>query len=141
MTDFIKGEAETQYGDWRGTAAGDSSMMANIEDINTLADIKDDGGLIIGIGAGWVSSKDLGVSTDVHVYVYEPEPGEEASMTALHKKFPEGTEVPVKEILLHDVTPEQFALMFNRFDMQLRPRFLGDRNLRVLSLGDHPEQA
>lgn len=141
MTDYIQGKAKTAFGDWRGTASGDVSMMSNIESMETLAGIeKEDSQLIIGIGAGWTASKGLGVQPDFHVYVYQAETPEEANMTALLKKYPEGANVPVKEVKLHDVTPEKFALAFTQFDVQLRSRFLGDRELRVTGVGDHPTQ-
>lgn len=139
MTDFILEKAKTQYGDWRGTASGDFSMMKNIQSLEELAGVGE-GELIIGIGTGWSASKSMGVRPDFNVYVYAPEDPNEANMDALLKKYPDGANVPVKEIQLHDVTPEKFALAFTQFSVQLRSRFLKDRNLQVTSLGDYPVQ-
>lgn len=139
MTDFIQEKAKTQYGDWRGTASGDVSMMNDIQALEDLAGIGENE-LIIGIGTGWTASKNMGVNPDFRVYVYQPENPDEANMESLMKKYPEGSGVPVKEVLLHDVTPEQFALAFTQFSIQLRSRFLNGRDLRVISLGDHPQQ-
>ncbi|UXN30688.1 hypothetical protein [Glutamicibacter sp. M10] len=140
MTEYIQDKAKTAYGDWRGTSSADVSMMSNIKSMEELAGIHEDNELIIGIGAGWTASGQLGARPDFRVYVYVADTPEEANMTALLKKYPEGENVPVKEVQLHDITPEQFALAFTQFDVQLRSRFLGDRDLRVIQLGDHPKQ-
>ncbi len=132
MTQILK-NANSTYGDWRGTAAGDVHQTIGHRNIYQVVGLNQDEWWILGIDS---QSPDLTKAGRLHVYAVNKAESGIDNLEALNLHGDANGSVPVTNFLVHGVSPaELFAESFNQLQLQFRYRSLG-HDLDVVALDD-----
>ncbi|MBF6446597.1 hypothetical protein IU429_02840 [Nocardia elegans] len=137
MDPFMLQPATTTYKDWVGTAAAENSIVNTSLDLDELAGLKGEDSLILAVD---ISASSHGAPPDWDVFVYAVERGAHGikSFEDLERVEAERGSIPVKEILLHNVSLEDVVRCMKVVHFQLiHPEF---QKLEVVERGDYPEQ-
>ena len=121
--DYLWGDAEVTYPDWKGTAQLDERMTGR--SLYELVGLDQDDWMIVGL--------DLGGGEHRHsLHVVAVPAG-----TDIHEQG----EVRATDFLIHDVDPyEVLQQMTHMFELRLRLRALVGREIRIVERSDVPEQ-
>jgi hypothetical protein len=122
--DYVWGEAEVTYPDWKGTAQLDERMTGQTS-LYDLVGLNHDEWLIIGLDLGGGEHKH-----NLHVIAVP-------AGTNIHGQ----DEVQATDFLIHDVDPYQvLQAMTHVFELRMRLRGLVGVSIRIVEQSDVPEQ-
>jgi hypothetical protein len=131
-------EAETQYNEWKGTAALDDPQLGTADDVFGLDPERFGHAVAFSIHGG--SEAGVGLSMNATVYVLDPSlEGERAE-----ELTDANGEVPVVRIYGVKATAEDVLSKFKRFKIEARPHWMVDRGIRLriertVDLGEEKE--
>lgn len=136
METSIWGDASVTYPDWNGTVQLDQRMTApGLEDLVGLDDAK---WMIIGFE---ISGGERKPGHRLRVYAVDRDLIRTASDVVPQVAAENGGELPVTQFLVHDVDPDEvLAAMTHQLSLHLRVRGARDLPIRIVALGDVPEQ-
>jgi len=134
MTNEIWGDARISFVDWSGTASLDQRKTGPHALLEDLIGLDHDEWMIVGIdiGGGEIENG----RHDLHVVAVRRDDLPESSVDGDYSE-----EIPVTDFLVHNVEPyEILRTITHQFELRLRHRGWGEHPLRVVALGDVPEQ-
>ncbi|MCE7483083.1 hypothetical protein AB0301_08745 [Microbacterium profundi] len=138
MEPYIWGDARVTYPDWSGTAQLDGRMTAP-----PLADViglDSEAWMIVGFDIGG-GEREQG-KHDLQVYAVDRNLIRAESDVIKQVAADHGGEIPVTQFLVHDVDPyEILAANTHQFSLHMRTRGTRDWPIRVVALGDVPDQS
>jgi hypothetical protein len=132
--------AESTYGDWRGTACAENSLMVGASDLYELAGLagERDRWSILGIQMD-ASSHGADPRWTIRVYAADRLELGVSSFDDWARVAAEHGGIPVVDILLHEATPEAVIKCMKLVGIQLRRGSL-DQPLLHAAYADHPNQ-
>jgi hypothetical protein len=134
MTDYIWGDAEVSFPDWRGTVQLDRRMTG--PQLHELVGISPDSWLIVGIRIGGGEH-----AHDLHILAVDRAIVPDGGDVFLKIASSHGGEIPVTDFLIHSADPYAvLKAMTHVLDLRLRARGAVDIPLRMTALGDVPLQ-
>lgn len=137
MEPYVLGDASVSYTDWTGTAALDQRMTT--KGLEEFVGLDPDEWTIVAFEIGGGEYEHGRHRLDVYAVARE-------HITASSDVFPQvaadhGGEIPVTQFLVHDVDPyEILRRMTHQLEIQFRTRGSRELPIRVVALGDVPEQ-
>ena len=135
---FILPPARSSYDDWLGTACAENSMVTSGGDLYELAGLDRDRWLILAIDMG-ASSHGKPPSWTVRVYAADRGALGFKGVEDLEAIAQERGNIPVVDILLHDVNLDDVIKCMKLIGIQLRNGHL-QQPLLVTGRADYPEQ-
>jgi hypothetical protein len=129
--------AGATFPDWKGTAAAEASFIKDSGDLYELAGLDHDRWTILGIDMH-AFSHGAPPEWTVHVYAFDRHSAEVTSHETLKELETERGSIPVKDILLHNVSLEDVVRCMKFVQIQLLSRHF--TKLDVVERGDHPAQ-
>ena len=130
--------ARSSYDDWLGTACAEKSKVASGGDLYELAGLSQDRWLILAIDMG-ASSHGTPPSWTVRVYAADRADLGFKGVEDLEAIAQERGNIPVVDILLHDVNLDDIIKCMKLMKIQLRYGHL-QQPLLVTGRADYPEQ-
>ena len=131
-------EAETQYTEWKGTAALDDPQFGTADDVFSLD--RHRFGHVVAFSIHGGGEANVGLSMNATVYVLDPSlEGKRAEELA-----DANGEVPVVRIYGVKATAEDVLSKFKRFQIEARPQWMVDEGIRLridstVDLGEEEE--
>lgn len=137
MTDYALGDASVTFPDWNGTAQLDHRRTAPY--LSEVIGLDPDEWMIVSFDLGG-GEKEHGRHR-LNVYAVHRDLVPEGSDVFPRIAAAHDGEIPVTQFLVHDVDPyEVLRAIAHQFELRMRTRGSGDYPIRVVSLGDVPEQ-
>lgn len=137
MENRILSKAEVTYPDWNGTVQLDQRMTA--PGLGEVIGLDSDKWMVVAFDIGG-GEREQGRHT-LNVYAVDRKLVKTDSDVLVQVAADHADELPVTQFLVHDVDPyEILRAITHQFELQLRTRGSRDFPIRVVALGDVPEQ-
>ena len=133
-------EAESAYGDWKGTSCAENSLMVTSGDLYELAGpaAEPDRWPIVGIDIH-AHSHGADPRWTIHVYAADLEELGATGVNGLNQVAAKHGGIPVVDVLLHDATLDDVIKCMKLLNVQLRNSYLQHPLLHA-AYADHPAQ-